>query len=72
VSILRDFGRFWWDFIVGDEWRMAVIVAVATVVGGLAAHGAWVDGQIIAVGVAAAVMAAVCLVVIDAGRKDKT
>ena len=72
MSILRDFGRFWWDFIVGDEWRMAVIVATVTVVGGLAAHGAWVDGQIIAVAVAAVVMAAVCAVVIDAGRRGKT
>ena len=72
MSILRDFGRFWWDFIVGDEWRMAVIVAAVTVVGGLAAHGAWVDGQIIAVAVAAVVMAAVCLVVIDAGRRGRS
>ena len=69
MSLLRDFGRFWWDFIVGDEWRMAAIVAVVTVAGALAAHGAWVDGQIIAVAVAAVVMAAVCVIVIDAGRR---
>ncbi len=25
---LRAFGDFWWDFIVGDDWRMAVGVAI--------------------------------------------
>jgi hypothetical protein len=26
---LRSFGRFWWDFVVGDDWRVAVGLAVA-------------------------------------------
>ena len=46
MSLLRDFGRFWWEFIVGDEWRIAVIVGVITAVGALAAHGHWVDGEV--------------------------
>ena len=25
----RGFGRFWWDFVIGDDWRVAVLVAVA-------------------------------------------
>jgi len=24
VSRIRAFGAFWWDFIVGDDWRVAV------------------------------------------------
>jgi hypothetical protein len=28
VSHLRAFGRFWWDFIVGDDWRVAAGVAI--------------------------------------------
>jgi hypothetical protein len=28
VSWLRGFGRFWWDFVVGDDWLVAVLVAV--------------------------------------------
>jgi hypothetical protein len=24
----RSFARFWWDFIVGDDWRVAVGVGV--------------------------------------------
>ena len=26
---LRSFGAFWWDFIVGDDWRIAAGVVVA-------------------------------------------
>ncbi len=29
MSHLRSFGRFWWDFVVGDDWRVAGGVAVA-------------------------------------------
>jgi hypothetical protein len=23
------FGRFWWEFVIGDDWLVAVLVAVA-------------------------------------------
>ena len=23
MSRLRSFGRFWWSFVVGDDWRVA-------------------------------------------------
>jgi len=26
---LAAFGRFWWDFVVGDDWRVPALVAVA-------------------------------------------
>ena len=26
---LVGFGRFWWDFVVGDDWRVALLVAIA-------------------------------------------
>jgi hypothetical protein len=29
VSHLKAFGRFWWDFIVGDDWRVAAGLGVA-------------------------------------------
>jgi hypothetical protein len=32
VKRLRAFGAFWYDFIVGDDWRVAVAVAVALAV----------------------------------------
>jgi hypothetical protein len=39
MSRVAGFGRFWWDFVVGDDW-----VAAAGVIAGLAitaALGAW-------------------------------
>jgi hypothetical protein len=29
------FGRFWWDFVVGDDWRVAAGVVAALGVGAL-------------------------------------
>jgi hypothetical protein len=26
---MKRFGRFWWDFIVGDDWRVAAGIVVA-------------------------------------------
>jgi hypothetical protein len=26
---VRAFGRFWWNFVVGDDWRAAAGIAVA-------------------------------------------
>jgi hypothetical protein len=29
VERLRAFGRFWYDFVIGDDWRIAVGVVAA-------------------------------------------
>jgi hypothetical protein len=29
VKRIKAFGRFWWDFVVGDDWRAAVGVVIA-------------------------------------------
>ncbi|HEX5173959.1 MAG TPA: hypothetical protein VFV91_07430 [Gaiellaceae bacterium] len=29
MSRLAAFGRFWWDFVIGDDWVVAVLVVVA-------------------------------------------
>ena len=34
MRFLTGFGRFWWDFIVGEDWRIAAAVAVTLAVGG--------------------------------------
>jgi len=26
---MKRFARFWWDFVVGDDWRVAAGIAVA-------------------------------------------
>ena len=38
MNHVRAFGRFWWDFVVGDDPRLAAGVAVAIVVTWLLVH----------------------------------
>ena len=38
MSWLKSFGRFWYDFIVGDDWTIALGVVVAVALTALAAH----------------------------------
>jgi hypothetical protein len=38
VKYLGAFGRFWWDFIVGDDWSVAAVIAVGLVLTYLLAH----------------------------------
>jgi len=35
---VKAFGRFWYDFIVGDDWTIAVGVVVALAVTAVLAH----------------------------------
>ena len=36
MSALRSFGRFWYDFIVGDDWRIAAGVTAVLAAGAVA------------------------------------
>jgi len=38
MRYLRTFGRFWYGFIVGDDWRVAAGVLVALAVTWILAH----------------------------------
>jgi hypothetical protein len=38
MRVLGGFARFWWDFIVGDDWLVAAGVVLALGVTALLAH----------------------------------
>ena len=38
MSYVVRFGRFWWDFIVGDDWTSAALVGLALIATGLAVN----------------------------------
>lgn len=40
---LRSFGAFWYDFVIGDDWRVAAFVVVALGVTALLVHLAGVN-----------------------------
>jgi hypothetical protein len=33
VSLLRGFARFWYDFVIGDDWKIAAAVATVLLAG---------------------------------------
>jgi hypothetical protein len=71
MRLARAFGRFWWDFVVGDEWRLAVIVGVAAALGILAASERWLGGRALAVALSAIVMPVVGGLLIATGRRRR-
>jgi len=38
MSRLRQFAVFWYDFVIGDDWRLAVGALLALALAGLIAH----------------------------------
>jgi hypothetical protein len=44
MTWLAGFGRFWWEFVIGDDWLVAVLVGAAigaTAVLAAAGAAAW-------------------------------
>lgn len=37
MNIAKGFFRFWWDFVIGDDWKIAAAVASILVIGALVA-----------------------------------
>jgi hypothetical protein len=61
---LKAFGRFWWEFIVGDDWKVAAGVVTALAVGALLAATASVDADWVAPVAGACVLLAFATVVV--------
>ena len=38
MSYIVAFGRFWWDFIVGDDWRVAAGAALGLAITAFLEH----------------------------------
>ncbi len=53
VSALSKFARFWYDFVVGDDWTIAVAVCVLLAVTAAIAHRGTVAWPILPIGVVA-------------------
>jgi hypothetical protein len=56
MRFLRGFAQFWYDFIIGDDWKIAVAVVsalavvLAALLAGLSGTGAAVLGAVLLVG----------------------
>jgi hypothetical protein len=72
MRFVRGFGRFWWDFVVGDEWRIAAGVVAVLAAGALAAAGNWAPGAAIVVCVAAGIGCVSILSIVLPARRAVT
>ncbi|HEX3930749.1 MAG TPA: hypothetical protein VHW64_08595 [Nocardioides sp.] len=72
MRVLRGFGRFWYDFLVGDDWKIAVAVATVLLVGaGFVVAGGYdapVLTALLGLGVGTAFVVALLLDVRSSGR----
>lgn len=39
MGFIVGFGRFWWDFVIGEDWRIAAGVATVLAVGAVLVKG---------------------------------
>ena len=69
MRLLRAFVRFWLDFIVGDDWRIALGVAVVLAIGaGLVASGSLSDA-VLAPLVSSGIVGVVSLSIVAGARR---
>ena len=40
---LKSFGAFWYDFIIGDDWHVAALIAAGLALTAILAHAAGVN-----------------------------
>ncbi len=62
MKIVGGIGRFWWDFVVGDDWKIAAAIGITLVVAAIVVAGRtitaiWV-APVIGVALAAGFLAA--------------
>jgi hypothetical protein len=70
VRFARGFARFWWDFVVGDDWRIAAGVVVVLAGGAvLVAKTSAPDGVVAAVTALGIVVVAIASIA-AAGRHN--
>jgi multisubunit Na+/H+ antiporter MnhB subunit len=72
MRFARGFLRFWYDFLVGDDWKIAAAVGVVLAVGaGIVLSGSYDDHvltALLALGIAAAFTTALLIDVRRSGR----
>ncbi|HVU78667.1 MAG TPA: hypothetical protein VHC67_13890 [Gaiellaceae bacterium] len=58
MKIVEGFFRFWWDFIIGDDWKIAAAIATVLVIAALVISGTSPAGTWLAIVLGAALVLA--------------
>jgi len=72
MRYVKAFGRFWFDFVVGEDWRIAAGVVAVLAVGALALRAELVSDSLLAVLLAAAIVVVALVSVRSAGYGEAT
>ena len=73
MRLVIGFGRFWWDFIIGDDWRIAAGVAVTLAIGAVLVAASGLSDTTISVATGAGIVAvAIAIIVGPAPLKRST
>jgi hypothetical protein len=70
VGFIRGFGRFWYDFIIGDDWKIAAAVVSVLLVGVGCVKGGLADATFLAPALALGVALAFVVALLVDVRKD--
>jgi hypothetical protein len=69
MRFVRGFGRFWFDFIVGDDWRIALGVVLVLGLGALLVATEAVGANVLMPLLAAAIVAVVAASIVLGARR---
>ncbi len=71
MRFLKAFGRFWYDFIIGDDWKIAAAVVTALAIElVLLATGVFSDTALTLIGAALVMIAFAVSLAIDVRQKS--
>ena len=70
MRFVRGFARFWWDFVVGDDWRIAAGVVVVLTGGALLVARTSVPDGVVAAITALGIVAVAIASIAAAGRHN--
>jgi hypothetical protein len=68
MRFVKGFGKFWYDFVVGEDWRIAAGVAAVLAAGAVLASAEVIRGSVLVVLVAVAIVAVVVASVLASAR----
>ena len=69
MRLAAAFARFWWDFIVGDDWRIAAGVVVVLGAGALLVAGGDVSHALVAALTGLGIMLVAIVSIVAAARR---
>ena len=68
MRFVVGFGRFWWDFIIGDDWRIAAGVVLALGLGAILVTETSLPDAAVTVLTGAAIVAVVVISIVRGAR----